>query len=277
MARKRGLTPEQIEKMEQNRRAAIARKRGLTSEQIEKMEMNRRAAMARKKGLSPEEIKRMEENRHEATARRQQAQKQLKGSSTQADSRGIPEPKPADERDARQKLVAKLLCRWWYALPPWPPEDFDWAGKLAERRCRCVEVEAFHKAPELDEKGFRKVYELASYRGLYRSSDGELIDLRPLEGKPSSAQMMLKSTPDLYRLLIKAYDAQLMELFNEVNKNGSSQENQEILDALRKEASESRAKATFYLMFSKKWVTRQGSGTAASWFNSEWFSLVLLF
>merc|ERR1712151_685786 len=101
------------------------------------MEMNRRAAMARKQGLSPEQIKRMEENRHEAAARRQQAQKAYKGSSTQSQSsRGIPDPKPADERDARQTLVAKLLCRWWYVLPAWPPEDVDWAAKLTEQRCR---------------------------------------------------------------------------------------------------------------------------------------------
>jgi hypothetical protein len=25
----------------------------------------------------------------------------------------------------KNSLVSQLLKRWWYALPKWPPEDFD--------------------------------------------------------------------------------------------------------------------------------------------------------
>ena len=33
--------------------------------------------------------------------------------------------------------------------------------------------------------GKRKVYAIEGYNGLYKNSDGQLIDLRPAEGKPS--------------------------------------------------------------------------------------------
>merc|ERR1712194_494526 len=30
--------------------------------------------------------------------------------------------KSIEERNAKQTLVAQVLCRWWYVLPHWPPE-----------------------------------------------------------------------------------------------------------------------------------------------------------
>ena len=37
-------------------------------------------------------------------------------------SRSIASPKVLKTKNS---LVSQLLTRWWYALPKWPPEDFD--------------------------------------------------------------------------------------------------------------------------------------------------------
>merc|ERR1712054_718188 len=101
--------------------------------------------------------------------------------------------------------------------------------------------------PELDEKGFRKVYELEQFKGCFRASDGQLLDVRPTEGRPSYDQLMQKSKQDLYRLLIAAFDGQLMELFAETQKKGASKDLELYLQDLRKQAAQVRQKATFYL------------------------------
>lgn len=257
---KSGLTAEQLAKIAQNRRAALARKRGLSSEQLARIEENRRAALARKRGLKPDELARIEENRRKALERkknRQAVEVEMPSKEEKEDEAevqwiaavkaGVPPPKPTEERDARQRLVAQLLCRWWWAMPPWPPENFDCDAELTRLRFRRVSTLTFDREPELDEKGFRKAYELEQFRGCFRTSSGELLDVRPKEGRPSYDQLMLKTTPDLYRLLIAAFDGQLMELFTESQKKGASKELEQHLQDLRKQAAQVRQKATFYL------------------------------
>jgi len=252
------LTAGQVAKIAQNRRAALARKQGLTPEQIEKMEQNRRMALARKRGMDPKQIARIEDNRRKALERKQQKQADADAAQTAVeanpqtavakDCSGVVRPKPVEERDARQKLVAQILCRWWFAMPPWPPEDLDTAGELARRGFRQTTMTTFDQEPELDERGFRKAYELEQFKGCFRTSDGELLDIRPIEGRPSWDQLMLKSTPDLYRLLIKAFNAQLVELTEESKKNGITKELDGHLDELKKQAAQVRQKAVFFLM-----------------------------
>lgn len=242
----------------------MARKRGLTSEQLARIEENRRKAMARKQGLGPDQLARIEENRRKAMERKRQMQKAAVDEQSKdvddceesfekrAASLGVPAPKSVEERDARQKLAAQLLCRWWFALPPWPPENFDSDAELTKFRVRVVALNTFDQEPELDERGFRKAYELEQHKGCFRTSDGELLDVRPTEGRPSYDQLMLKSTPDLYRLLIAGFDGQLMELFAETQKKGSAEELKDHLQELRKQAAKVRQKATFYLAFAPK-------------------------
>lgn len=260
------LTPAQQAKIALNRRAAVARKNGITPEQFARMEANRRAALARKRGFDPEQIARMEENRRKAIERKQQNLKAAAGgpeieadtSKVEADNdllwNGVPRPKPVEERDARQKLVAQILCRWWFAMPPWPPESLDTDAEIARLGFRCVQMNTFDQEPELDQHGLHKAYELEQFKGCFRTSNGTLVDVRPKEGRPSYDQLMLKTTPDLYRLLIQAFEGQLMELFNEVQKAGcpAVQEQQERLLALRKQATEVRQKALFFLAFAPK-------------------------
>jgi len=39
----------------------------------------------------------------------------------------------------KEYYVHQLLQRWWYALPPWPPENLDINDKLKENKLRLVE------------------------------------------------------------------------------------------------------------------------------------------
>jgi len=160
-------------------------------------------------------------------------------------------PQEALERDAKQKLVAQVLCRWWFAMS-WPPADFDSDAALKGRGFRRVPLNTFDQEPELDELGRRKAYELEQFKGCFRAFDGELLDVRPVEGRPSWDQMMLKSKPELYRLLLAAYDAQLAELVAESQKSGASTELQSHVEPLRKQASKVRQQAMFYLSFKPK-------------------------
>ncbi|CAJ1384841.1 unnamed protein product [Effrenium voratum] len=114
---------------------------------------------------------------------------------------------PKKERNAKQKLVATLLCRWWYVLPDWPPRSFDYDAALARRGYRQVPVEVFESEPEGE---LRKCFPLSGgYRGLFRDEQGLLIDVRPVEGRPSYDQLMLRSTPELHQLVVLAYTRQL--------------------------------------------------------------------
>lgn len=206
----------------------------LSEEQRRWIERNRRAALERKRRLQ------------EAAARDSVARTRAAAAAAVA---AVPPPKPAEERSGKQKLVAELLCRWWYALPPWPPEDFDYDAALEERVLRRVAVEEFHLEPELDECGRLKVYELAAFPGVFRDGQGRLLDLRPVEGRPSYDQLMLKSKAELHKLIVDAYDTQLRELEAQPCTGITVEEHRR---ELRKQASAARRRASFVLRFMPK-------------------------
>jgi len=160
--------------------------------------------------------------------------------------------KPPGERTGKQELVAAFLCRWWYVMPPWPPPNHDYTAELHRCGLRVEAVEAFHTVPEVDEHGRRKVYQLASFPGLFRDEQGCLIDLRPIEGRPSYDQMMLKSTPELHRLLVQALENQLKALEGALGGGELGPADEEKLRSLRKTLAEARQKAAFAFMFKPK-------------------------
>lgn len=119
------------------------------------------------------------------------------------------------DRTPKQQVVADLLSRWWYALPDWPPEDQEfYKQKLEEIKLRQVTIQEWEWVPEEDERGFKKVYQLSQFRGVFRNSSGEMIDLRPQETCPCFQNFMKKDLPELYDLLVKAYEGQLKDLAN---------------------------------------------------------------
>jgi len=144
----------------------------------------------------------------------------------------VPAPKVREHRSAKQSLVAKLLCRWWYVLPDWPPKDFDYTAALAEQGYRVVPVEDFESAAET-EGDLRKVFALPNgYIGLYRDEQGSIIDVRPLEGRPSYDQLMLRSNAELHDLLLLAYQRQIEILESKVTVTSDSEN---VLQQLRQE------------------------------------------
>ena len=119
-------------------------------------------------------------------------------------------------------LVNDLLRRWWYALPAWPPENFDTSEKLKENKLRLVKIADWKKEPKLDKDNFEKCYELPGFKYVYLNSDGKIFDLRPEEGKPSYNNLIKLPDVKLHEYLAKALKAQLAEL----EKRNSVQENE---------------------------------------------------
>ena len=65
--------------------------------------------------------------------------------------------------------VDELANRWWYALPAWPPADYNYEAALARNGLRAIDVESFRAAPEIDPStGAKKVYSIEHYEGIYR-------------------------------------------------------------------------------------------------------------
>ena len=100
----------------------------------------------------------------------------------------------------------ELAVRWWYALPAWPPADFNYAAALASHSLRAVDVDTFRSAPEFDLlTGFKKVHAVECYVGIYRDLEGNMYDLRPKESAPSLRNLQRMPLTHLHQLLQKAY------------------------------------------------------------------------
>lgn len=143
--------------------------------------------------------------------------KKEKGNGSDEEGKGSDDednvPVKRGDRSVKELVAAELLCRWWYVLPDWPPTDESYYNEqLKKRSLRKVTIQEWEWVDETDKNGMRKCYELSAYRGLVRDSAGELIDLRPQDTCPCFANMMKKDLPDLYMLLVKAYETQLEEL-----------------------------------------------------------------
>lgn len=106
----------------------------------------------------------------------------------------------------RLHCVDELAVRWWYALPAWPPADFNYAAALASHSLRAVDVDTFRSAPEFDLlTGFKKVHAVECYVGIYRDLEGNMYDLRPKESAPSLRNLQRMPLTHLHQLLQKAY------------------------------------------------------------------------
>jgi len=122
------------------------------------------------------------------------------------------------DRSAKEEVVAELLCRWWYALPDWPPiEDSFYAEEFKKLKLRKVSIEEWEWVPEEDAEGRKKVYGLAQFRGLFRDSAGNLVDLRPRDTCPCYHNFMKKEMVWLHDMLVTAYENQLKELREQPN------------------------------------------------------------
>lgn len=116
------------------------------------------------------------------------------------------------KKSTSDALVAQFLKRWWYALPPWPPVDYDYNNVLRERKLKWVSLEEWEDAEDVDDKGYTKVYQISSFPGIFRDPAGNAIDIRPREGRPSYKNIKTMSRVELLRLISRAIQNQLVEL-----------------------------------------------------------------
>lgn len=120
-------------------------------------------------------------------------------------------------RTIKEDVVAQLLCRWWFSAPyqanDWPPQEESWyQQELAKRKLRKVTIQEWEWLPEEDSNGCKKVYELSQFRGVFRNSVGDLIDMRPKDTCPCYNNFMQKDMLVLCDMLLSAYTNQLKEL-----------------------------------------------------------------
>jgi len=123
------------------------------------------------------------------------------------------------QRSAKEDVIAQLLCRWWYSEPylgkDWPPqEESFYAERLEKGSMRRVTMQEWEWLPEVDDAGRRKVYELSQFRGVFRNSAGDIVDLRPKETCPCLNNFLQKDLGTLCQMLLSAYRNQLKDLDN---------------------------------------------------------------
>jgi hypothetical protein len=116
----------------------------------------------------------------------------------------------AEER-AKADLVTKILVRWWYVLPDWPPHT-DYIPLLAAKNLRLVDASIWLQEPQFDPQGREKVREVSGFEGVFQNSKGLLFDFRDKTTCPSFNNLYEKPTSELRRLLATALAKQLEEL-----------------------------------------------------------------
>lgn len=115
-------------------------------------------------------------------------------------------------RKPKDALIYDVLKRWWYALPDWPPANYDYQPSLEANKLRLISKQKFRIAPDLDDKGYAKCYEILGYEGVFKDFNNKQYDLRPLENKPCYTEFAKKETGELIGLLKTALKNQIKAL-----------------------------------------------------------------
>ena len=112
----------------------------------------------------------------------------------------------------KKYFVHQLLQRWWYALPQWPPDNFDTTEKLKENKLRLVEEKNWKKEVEINSDDYKKCVELPGYKYVYITKEGKVFDFRPEEGKPCFNNLMKLNDIELHQYIVTALKNQLNDL-----------------------------------------------------------------
>ena len=96
-------------------------------------------------------------------------------------------------------------------MPKWPPEDYDYVSALKAKNLRKVEIKNWKLEPE-EENGLKKVFELETFSGVFKDSQGVTYDLRPRDTLPSLNNFSRMDKIKLQQLLLKAYEEQYRAL-----------------------------------------------------------------
>ncbi len=81
-------------------------------------------------------------------------------------------------------MVKEVSIRWWYALPEWPPVDFDYSAKLKELGYRVLDAEKF-KLEADTVNGLQKCVAVDGYKGVYKSKTVILIVTLETDRRPT--------------------------------------------------------------------------------------------
>ncbi|CDU17147.1 conserved protein, unknown function [Plasmodium yoelii] len=119
-------------------------------------------------------------------------------------------------RSSKEKLVAQLLTRWWYVLPDWPIPNYDYTNELENKKLKLVSIEEFEDHEDIDKHGFKKVYEISAFPGVFRDSLGTAYDLRDKETCPCYNNFIKKTDLELLQLICTAIKNQMICLKNSV-------------------------------------------------------------
>ncbi|CRH03747.1 conserved Plasmodium protein, unknown function [Plasmodium relictum] len=119
-------------------------------------------------------------------------------------------------RSNKEKLVAQLLIRWWYVLPDWPLPDYNYEEELKKRKLKLVSLEEYEDKEDIDKDGFRKVYQISAFPGVFRDALGTAYDLRDKNTCPCYNNLIKKTDHELLELICEAIKNQLKSLKNSV-------------------------------------------------------------
>ena len=136
----------------------------------------------------------------------------------------------------KKYYVHQLLQRWWYALPAWPPLDWDPTQKLRENKLRLVEEKNWKKEVELNSDNFEKCVELPGFKYVYVTKEGKVYDFRPEEGKPSFNNLMKLDDIELHQNIVN---------FNNLMKLDDIELHQNIVKALQNQLNDLNKKDFF--------------------------------
>ena len=112
----------------------------------------------------------------------------------------------------KEVYVNQLLQRWWYALPPWPPENYNTSYKLRKNKLKVVDLTKWNIKPNINSKNYKKCIELPGYKYVYLTYDGKVYDFRPKKNKPTFNNLMKLNDIELHENLVKALKNQLNDL-----------------------------------------------------------------
>jgi len=136
-----------------------------------------------------------------------------------------------EERTWKQRIVAKILIRWWYVMEDWPPVDYDYTPLLTNAGLREVPIARWNEEDEEDFAGRKKCYQLSQFPGVFRNSNEDFLDFRPHETCPCYNTLIQKSEDELQKMLVTALKNQIGDLEN--SKFGESRLKSQLEHELR--------------------------------------------
>jgi len=152
-----------------------------------------------------------------------QKKKAFHDSSSSPIVRNSERPPTTSTRNKKEEAISHLLCRWWFVLPPWPQEDWDYTEELNKNKLNLVPLDEWADAGEFAENGFRNCYALCDMTGFYRLATGDLMDLRPIDGMPSFNGLNQYTYHEICSMVVIALENQIEDMKDNVYRNTDAQ------------------------------------------------------